>query len=502
MAAVVNTRDLIIQATLPRVATVTMAPNIVVSPDQVDGLGLIIDGTKQITLSSTTQVFQVAKDGTVSPTSAVFAAKLQNISTTPGLTVTAGTISPPPVLQPDMTFTVLESQLVTDSATIHISVTENGITYFDDVSIARVREGADAITALLTNETCSLPSDHLGNVVNYGGASGNFKVYLGMTDVTNLCQFAIDTGGNPQNLTVSINPATGAYIVTGGYPVDQTQATVMFKATFGTNVLKKQFTLTKAISGTQGQDGQRGSMTFYVPLSGSTAVWSDSLATTVVTAQGGPILNDTVTQYNNSMNFSKTKFWQVVSGVGSWADVNAVVDGNLLVSGTVASQHLQGTTLGALKASLGTVTIDSNGWLKTNGVTDYNTGSGVFVGWDTNGTSAYKFRVGGAPGGNGIFYNGSTLVVQTPKLSFDSAGNATFSGALSAASGTFNGNISGASGTFQGSLYAAGGLFQVNGASGAVTIASGFGGARQVISNATTLVYDGNGTLRVRMGVW
>lgn len=108
------------------------------------------------------------------------------------------------------------------------------------------------------------------------------------------------------------------------------------------------------------------------------------------------------------------------------------------------------STLSALTASLGTVTINSSGWLVTNGVTGYGSGtSGVFMGYEGG---VYKFRVGN-PAGNYIGWDGSNLTVIGPQFSL-SGGTATFSGALSAATGTFAGNLSAAGGTFSGTLTA------------------------------------------------
>ena len=138
------------------------------------------------------------------------------------------------------------------------------------------------------------------------------------------------------------------------------------------------------------------------------------------------------------------------------------------------------TTLSALTASLGTVTINASGWLVTSGVTGYGTGtSGVFMGYEGG---VYKFRVGN-PAGNYIGWDGSNLTVIGPQFTL-SGGTATFSGALSAATGTFAGNLSAAGGTFVGTL----------------DVKSATTGARTEIKNNVIKVYDSSGVLRVRLG--
>ncbi len=67
-----------------------------------------------------------------------------------------------------------------------------------------------------------------------------------------------------------------------------------------------------------------------------------------------------------------------------------------------------------------------------------------------------------------VAFKSNTLVVNSSQLTLDSSGNATFSGALSAATGTFAGELTAATGTFAGELSAATGSF-----SGLVSMTSG-----------------------------
>jgi hypothetical protein len=69
-----------------------------------------------------------------------------------------------------------------------------------------------------------------------------------------------------------------------------------------------------------------------------------------------------------------------------------------------------------------------------------------------------NFHFGGASS-NFIDFNGTQLVIDTPELSVDGSGNATFGGALNAATGTFSGELTAATGTFSGALSAATGTF-------------------------------------------
>lgn len=475
MATIVNARDVLLQGSATRVATVTMAPNLVVDQSQVTGLGIVLEGTKLVFLQATSQIFQISKAGVVTPTSTTLTSLVRNLTTAPTLTVVNGTINPAPVLVGG-TVVIHNSALITDSATLRLSLTENSVTYTDEVTLVKVTEGSDGVTGFLTNENHSIPADQLGNALSYSGAGGTFKMYQGTTDITALCTYSVVA--NPSALAVVLNAATGVYSVTGGFPVGTDATSVTLRATFGTATFDKVFSLTKVKNGSI---GMRGSRTWYVGLTGSTAVYSDTLATTTASVEGGPILNDTVTQYNNSMNFSETRFWNGAS----WVVVNAVVDGNLLVNGTVGAQKVAAnaietyhiaadaveadkinvTTLAAIQASLGTATIDANGYLRTSGATAYGTGAGIWMGWDT---TAYKFRVGN-PAGNKLEWDGTNL---------------TLTGALNAATGTFAGNLSAAGGSFVGTL----------------DVKSATSGARTEIKNNVIKVFDANGVLRVRLG--
>lgn len=105
-------------------------------------------------------------------------------------------------------------------------------------------------------------------------------------------------------------------------------------------------------NGTNGTNGLRGSQTYYATLGGSTATYSDSLATTTASAGGGPILNDVVVQSNSSVGFSQTKFWNG----SSWVILTQVLDGNLLVTGTVGAAAISAGAINATKIAAGAIT--------------------------------------------------------------------------------------------------------------------------------------------------
>lgn len=104
-------------------------------------------------------------------------------------------------------------------------------------------------------------------------------------------------------------------------------------------------------TGSAGSTGTRGSKAFFAT-GGS---WVDSTADAAITAAGlTKVLLDQVT-ISNGTSFAETRFWD-----GSvWATIAAVINGNLLVNGTVGASKISTTSLSALSANLGTVTLGS-----------------------------------------------------------------------------------------------------------------------------------------------
>jgi hypothetical protein len=101
-----------------------------------------------------------------------------------------------------------------------------------------------------------------------------------------------------------------------------------------------------APKGTDGVPGIRGSKWLYVPVNG--AAWSDAAASAAYTDQGlVTILGDIVTEFNTLAGFSLTK---IFSGT-AWQTVAQVIDGGLIVKGTVAAESIAAGEVAALYLS-------------------------------------------------------------------------------------------------------------------------------------------------------
>ena len=95
----------------------------------------------------------------------------------------------------------------------------------------------------------------------------------------------------------------------------------------------------QGLQGYQGNTGTRGSVTAYA--SGSS--WNNSTASSAIYAQTSTyylVIGDTVTISNGS-TYAETRYW---SGTG-WVSPGVVIDGNLLVSGTISGNKINGGTI-------------------------------------------------------------------------------------------------------------------------------------------------------------
>ena len=153
---------------------------------------------------------------------------------------------------------------------------------------------------------------------------------------------------------------------------------------------------TNGANGTNGVDGRRGSVDLYVIGS----AWSDSVANNAILTNTGSAIKyagDKVTIYNNA-GFAQTKYWD---GISTWT-TGQIINGNVLVSGTVTSNAIGTNTLSA-------VNIDTTGRIKAEGdsvaYAGYPQYRGAIFGVNAslNGNTDYrKGVVGYSLGGAGI----------------------------------------------------------------------------------------------------
>lgn len=360
---------------------------------------------KLMNISATSQVFQISKANVASPTSIALKAIRNNI-TGATFSVLSGTATLTGVSGDDATLTF--ANMGTDVVTI--KVTDATTLYSDTITIVKVREGIDAISGYLTNESVSLPADSAGVVSSYAGASGSFIVYYGSVDVTASCTFAVQANPDllaPTNSIVTSGASAGQYAITGGMS-GVASSNVTYRATytnaFGqTFTLDKVFSITKSKTGTTGSTGATGSTG-----NGARIAYVKTTGTLSTTPSTSTVSGD---NFPSTGTWGESNSWQnyppsIVAGEQVWQTTgtyNPITNQTTWVSPYLS--NLKVGTLSAIVTNTGTLVIDSSGYLR-GGQTAYNTGSGFWLGYDG---SAYKMSIG--TNNNRLTYDGTSLKI-------------------------------------------------------------------------------------------
>lgn len=172
-------------------------------------------------------------------------------------------------------------------------------------------------------------------------------------------------------------------------------------------------------TGPQGAAGVRGSVTRYV--SGQTS-WNDTTANNALPSLP-QVIGDTVT-FTNGSTYSETKYW----GGSSWLAPGVILDGNLLVSGSVSAAKIDSRGLdiknaaGEVILSSGTSYIPTTGNMIMNSGPSLGTGIGLFVnGWHNTATAPSDINYDtnwGPVGVNNVFRYGNNYPVGVIDISY------------------------------------------------------------------------------------
>lgn len=251
-------------------------------------------------------------------------------------------------------------------------------------------DGRPAITVIVQNAAHTVPADNAGNVTSYANSEVRISVWEGSTPLT----FNTSDIGGTSRFYVS-GPVVDAGSITAGLYLSGAGTTtfvsdVHSNMTTDTARIRRTITvrrsdgsldpgsypatqtLTKARQGQQGvqgpqgpqgvagNPGARGSLTGNGSQYGiSTGSWVDGLANRVInnmltgetfTSSLGTTthlrIGDSVTLGNGS-TFAQTRYW---SGT-SWITPGVVIDGNLIVNGTIVADKLGANSVTADKIS-------------------------------------------------------------------------------------------------------------------------------------------------------
>lgn len=204
---------------------------------------------KMVYLTSTSQVFQIAKSGSVSPASVTVTAEAKNLdgASSPVFTIKQQDGTTSTLSGTGNTRSIGNAILTGDTA--EITVTQDGQT--DKITLIKLREGIDGlnpITGLLTNEAMVVPAATDGTVTSFSNAGGTFKVFEGLTDRTADATYSVVS---PAGLTISIDTA-GAYTVTA---MSADIGTATLRAVYKGVTLDKVYTISKSKAGANGAAG-------------------------------------------------------------------------------------------------------------------------------------------------------------------------------------------------------------------------------------------------------
>jgi hypothetical protein len=128
------------------------------------------------------------------------------------------------------------------------------------VRVIRITDGVEPILSFLTVPSVTLPASSAGVVSSWAGATGDFQVWQGASEVTSGVTYAIQS--NPSTLTASINSSTGVYSVTaaGSWANGSNTTSITFRATHTATGATRDavLTLAKALAGGTGSAGAPG----------------------------------------------------------------------------------------------------------------------------------------------------------------------------------------------------------------------------------------------------
>jgi hypothetical protein len=477
MSAIVGERDKLLQATAERFSTTA-------------------DG-KAILMSASTPVFRVNSAGAGAPGSIAITAKPVNVVGDIVFSVSAGT----KIVVNGNVATVDFAGMTTDTALVQARIREFGVDYVGNYMISKVFDGVAGETGLAGLNTgqafaykraAVAPADSPGDVIyafstaaittpagndlangwsknipagaaplyvrvaaaSSRNATDNIAanewsaavqlakdgsdglnvalVRIYQRGATNIapalpsaaCMFTFATGvlaGLNNGWSAQVPTAGGAYLFTSGATAASRGAT--------DDIPASEWSAAARLAA-DGATGQRGTVTVTAP---GYSAWSDASAVYELgrAGYGAPINRDVVTLYDAT--HAVTKYFDN----GAWLVLGTVLNGHLLVDGSVAAKAVSVDKLSAFVSNLGEVTAGDLSAVTIHGGPGYPTG---VYGWPSNGGNGFHLSQDGFLMGNyslGKYArfdpNGDICTPQFRVV----GGAATFSGLLSGVVGTF-----------------------------------------------------------------
>lgn len=313
--------------------------------------------------------------------------------------------------------------LTADSAYVDFTATKSGEPALTQrFSVTRSKNAADGLSIVVSNESHVVASNSSGVVSSYTGSGTTIRVLEGAVELNAASSnsangsFTIGTpvvspsgkitvGGrsySSKTATVANHSAMAADTdsVTITYPIN-------IRRSNGTTVsLSKTQTITKSKQGGTGDTGGRGTVHVYAATVGTT--WNDSEANAAlaVAPHNGKIVADRVTLYNSTAGWTQTRYW-----TGSaWTVLGEVIDGNLLVTGSITADKINVNDLFAR-----TITLPNDGVLKAGTTEDYaELGGSAYFKAQSGNSTIFKIAKDGSH-----FIDGRFITNTLPPEAFD-----------------------------------------------------------------------------------
>lgn len=358
-------------------------------------------------VSASSLVFAVTRAGVASPTSLAFSHQAQNLPA--GLRVRY--TSSPSISgfngvyynvtdSPSLAYSALSSALgsanvATITATLYNAAgnntpyTSGGTGFVESITLARLYEGSGVVQALLSNPTHTFTANAAGTVTTYAESGTEIRVYEGTVELT---YDGVGSAAGTWAITSSASGITrgaltdsGLYVTVGDHSAMTGDAASITYTVAGKDRLGNAFsfpvkqTFSKGKAGAEGQEGERGSLTGYA--AASSAAWSSLTALVAIetmlgigpsgafnsTTAASLRIGDTVTL--TFTGWAETRYWSGAYSAtntdanrNGWLKPGVVIDGNLLVNGTVSANALTaGTvTVSGAHATIGINTTPEN----------------------------------------------------------------------------------------------------------------------------------------------
>lgn len=351
--------------------------------------------------------FQVSRAGTAAPTSVSFTHEAQNLSTSLRVRYT----SSPSISgfngvyynlgdAPALTYSAFASAVGTANAATITATLYNpsgnntpfesgGTGFVESTTLLRLYEGSGAIAFTMSNPTHTFTASASGAVATYADSGTEIRVYEGTTE---LAYDGVGTAAGTWAVTSSASGITrgsltdsGAYLTVGNHSAMAGDAASITYTISGKDRLGNSFSFTakqtfsKGKAGDDGAEGERGSLTGYADA--LSAAWSSLAALNAIETMLGLGLSgafngttsatlrigDTVTL--KFTGWAETRYWSGAytatntdANRNGWLKPGVVIDGNLLVSGTVSAAALTAgnITVSGAHATIGINTTPEN----------------------------------------------------------------------------------------------------------------------------------------------